>query len=239
MLQNFIPVAVSCLVSLKSLWYFDTLFQGDRTRSKLLWFFVIHIFCTLNDYAYIDLDYDVTQNLRPETVANDYEKSLHYLYLVSIGIWMSQLLETTVYSKTRDVDMLVMCSHHLITLLLLCVSYVCKQKAFGALILFQHDASDILVSFTKLLAKLKPDSFLVPFAYIGMLITWAYYRLYRFSYVLVVSMLLPKFFHFPVEWKFCMVMLSILSGLHHYWFVLMVKIAFKTDKVKAYESVSK
>jgi hypothetical protein len=236
MLQSFLLVAFSCFASLNSLWCFDRLFQGDRKRSKMLWFFFLHICCTAHDYIYVDQDYDITRHLQADMADGNYEGSLHYLYLVSIGVWLSQLLETTVYAKTSDVDVVVMCSHHVITLALLLVSFACKQKAFGALILFQHDVSDIFVSFTKMMVKLRPDSPIVPIAYVYMLATWAYWRLYRFSYVLVGITLLPTFFELPMVWQSCVVMLSCLAGLHHYWFILMVRIAFKTDKVKAYES---
>lgn len=236
MLQSFILVALLCFISLKSLWFFDTLFQGDRRRSKLIWFFMLHICCTAHDYAYIDLNYDIMHHIQAQTAYSEYERSLHYFYLISIGVWLSQLLEITIYAKTRDVDVVVMCSHHCITLSLLIVSYAYKQKAFGALVLFQHDSSDILVSFTKMMVKLRPNSLIVPVAYVSMLAIWAYCRLYRFAYVLVATTLLPKFLEFPIEWKLCVLMLCILCTLHIYWFVLMVKIAFKNNKVKAYES---
>lgn len=235
MLLSCLLVAFSCFASLKSLRFFDGLFDGDRKRSKLIWFCTLHIFCTAHDYMYVDQNYNITRHLQVDTADGQYEESLHYLYLVSIGVWLSQLLETTVYAKTPDVDVVVIYLHHVITLALLIVSFACRQKAFGALILFQHDASDILVSFTKIMVKLRPDSPIVPVAYIGMLVTWTYWRLYRFAYVLVYATLIPKFFEFPISWKICVLMLCFLSGLHSYWFALMVKIAFKTDKVKAYE----
>lgn len=186
---------------------------------------------------YVDQNYDITHHFQSKTAYyDDYEKSLHYLYIISIGVWLSQLLEMTIYVKTHDVDDFVMYFHHLITLALLVVSYTCNQKALGALVLYQHDVSDILVSFTKMMVKLKPDSMVVPFAYVGMILTWAYWRLYRFAYVLVGTTLLPRFFEFPVAWKACVVMLTILATLHFYWFALMVNIAFKKNKAQAYES---
>jgi len=238
MLQSFLLIALSCFTSLKMLWFLDTCFQGNRKSSKLLWFLLLHVCCTAHEYMYVDQNYDITHHLQVETTDNEYEKSLHYLYIISIGVWLSQLLETTVYARTHDVDFIVMCSHHLITLALLLISYTCNQKAFGALILFQHDTSDILVSFTKMMVKLKPASLVVPIAYLGMLAAWAYWRLYLFSYVLVVNILIPRFFELPFTWKICVLMLTSLAGLHHYWFVLMVKIAFKENKVRAYESVN-
>jgi hypothetical protein len=224
-----------CLTSLSCLYLLDFVLEGDRRRSKLIWFFLSHVFCACHDYWYIDCNYDISLSLY-DTMDNNYENKLSTLYLVAGGIWLSQLLELTIFSKTRDIDIFTMFSHHILTLLLLLVSFRIEKKAFGVLILFQHDTSDILVSFTKLIAKYRPNSLILKFSYIAMLLIWAYYRLYWFSYVLVVNTLVPKLFEIPMMWKTCVLMLVILAFLHHYWFFLMIKIAFKPDKVKAYES---
>ncbi|RYH25822.1 hypothetical protein EON65_15235 [archaeon] len=71
-------------------------------------------------------------------------KALFY-YTVELGCYIHQLL----YTEVSRSDSLEMYSHHIITILLITMSFLCNYWRVGSSILLLHDISDIFLEFAK------------------------------------------------------------------------------------------
>ena len=230
-----------------SLWFLSHLdhrMENDRTKSKLLWYLSHHIIGTAFDLAYLDVSYNVLDHTDPLTKNIIYETSLEPHYAIAFGIWCSILAEAfvvTIAPKpshiSHDIDHHLMIVHHVITLGLLAISFYLQLKAFGVLILFLHDISDICVTATKIAAKFKFSTLLIP-SYISMISTWIYFRLYWFSWELVYTSLWSSFSTFTFLMQISTGLLTILACFHMWWFILMLRLAGRQDKVHIYENTN-
>jgi hypothetical protein len=214
--------------------FLDTIFQ-DRNFSKLVWFLVIHVSSSLLDISYINTEHSVISNLN--LIENEYEDSLMPIMEFSLGVWTSALLECTLLAKDKkEIDLAQMIIHHIITISLILIAIFNNYKSFGIVVLAIHDISDCFVILCKLAARMNvSNSLLIP-AYVSMLLSWAYCRFYLFGLNFIYYQLFPEFFYTTVFGKISIIFLLFLLMLHVYWFYLMLRLAFKKDRVKQFES---
>jgi hypothetical protein len=213
----------------------DTFFK-DRNFAKLIWFLFIHTICSAVDMKYINVDYNVLMNLNPETIDHDYENSLLPVAQIALATWTSALIECTIMTKgKKEMDLMQMIIHHGVTITLILLSIIFDFKAFAVVVLAVHDISDVFVIICKITARMKfLDIFLVP-SYLSMLASWIYYRFYLFGYLFLYQKLSSVFFTTSHVGRICTIFLSSLLCLHVYWFILMLKLALKKDRVKQFE----
>uniref|UniRef100_A0A8D0EBY3 Ceramide synthase 1 n=1 Tax=Salvator merianae TaxID=96440 RepID=A0A8D0EBY3_SALMN len=91
----------------------------------------------------------------PPSAFYDWKKGLEVptdialIYLVHASFYIHSVY-ATLYMDTWRKDSVVMLIHHVVTLLLISVSYMFRYHNSGVLVLFLHDISDIQLEFTKL-----------------------------------------------------------------------------------------
>lgn len=119
MLFQIIKIYTVFMVFLKLL---DTLFQEDRKCSKIVWYALIHIVCTVMDLQYMNSEYVLTSHFSRQLKDQQYEDSLEDVYIFTFGIWASIIIsESTVFSRTKDADSTVMLLHHFLAVSLLVI----------------------------------------------------------------------------------------------------------------------
>jgi hypothetical protein len=143
------------------------------------------------------------------------------VFMVSLGYH----IHSTVYHcflLERRCDFGEMLLHHTLTLWLMVLSYIDGYSRIGLLIVFLNDVPDIFVYTTKSLG----DTVFVKLSivsYIGLVISYAYFRLVVFPVSLLPSLLYES--NFSPFGKFLYIgFLCSLTALHAHWFVLLVKI---------------
>jgi hypothetical protein len=137
-------------------------------------------------------------------------------------------------------DFVEMLLHHLITIFLYSFTHMTHLSPGGAVVCLLHNWSDIFTAITKVFTETTVTSMSLIGA-IGMVITWAYTRLYVFPYVIYYTSLERDVFegHATFGFRFYGVTLICLYILHWYWFGLILKAFFrfftagKTDDVQS------
>lgn len=125
------------------------------------------------------------------------------------------------HSDIRRSDYILMLFHHVVTVLLLGMSFVINGVQIGTLILLAHDISDVPLELAKLFKYVKYDRCAqISFGVFAFLFFVA--RLIIFPFFLLRSVL----FEYPVvishspAWWIMVILLIILQGMHIYWFIL-------------------
>jgi TLC domain len=97
-------------------------------------------------------------------------------YIFDMLDFFSQKLD-----KSRMLVMVMTKIHHMVTLALLGASYIYGYTAYGMLVSFIHDVTDVPMFVVRILRKKHPTSDMqVPVA-IGIAVSWLYYRVYYFG----------------------------------------------------------
>ncbi|CAG9330162.1 unnamed protein product [Blepharisma stoltei] len=146
--------------------------------------------------------------------------------MIQLG-YHTQSFIVHILSKPRN-DFMEMLLHHSLTICLLTSGYLMNYVVMSHLVLFVHDIPDLFVYLTRIFmdTKHKNITFL---SYIGIMISWAYLRLYIYPFDLIR---MGSFYDNPVSHE--IYGMGILSGMVHvlllmhiYWYVLLVKMGFK------------
>ncbi|GFY45362.1 ceramide synthase 1 [Trichonephila inaurata madagascariensis] len=74
---------------------------------------------------------------------------IYVMYMAQCGFYIHSLY-ATLFLDTWRKDSLVMMIHHVLTVTLISISYSLRYHNIGSLVLFTHDACDILLEYTKL-----------------------------------------------------------------------------------------
>ena len=98
-----------------------------------------------------------------------------------MGYHVHQLIMHAVHPARNDfVEMFL---HHVVTLMLYGFSYMTNMTTAGAIIMFLHDWADLFTSMARCFSEttIKP---MMAFSGVGMVLSWAYTRLYIFPYII-------------------------------------------------------
>lgn len=228
-----------------------------KTRKKVaeqMWQLLVHIGMTAWE-AYVLSD--EPWMARPETawIPHPFEQvvkpSLKLLYLAQLAVWIYTCYVHR-YVDERHKDYFVMYLHHVVTIALVAGSASQQYYRIGLMVLFVHDASDIMVDTLKLVNLLALEGrqgwFASEIAFAINLGTWLYFRLWQFPTVVLHSAMFysqsectglpygdwiahPDARHlFPPEvplWMFTNALLCVLQALHVWWFYLFLRILAK------------
>ena len=174
-----------------------------------------------------------------------HSSELRFFYILQLAIWVWTGFSCK-WIESRRKDYVEMMLHHIVTFTLILFSMLNGELAIGLVVLFVHDASDVVLDVMKMTNYLKMEDahgyFLTEICFVSNLMTWVYFRLYRFPYHVV----------YRGSWKgyaarcgaegtigtyercksagSCLqsdIGLGILCVLHGFWFFLMLKIAYK------------
>lgn len=134
------------------------------------------------------------------------------------------LLIFHIKSDHKRNDFWEMLIHHLMVIILMSFSYVGNYIRIGCLILLSHDITDIFIETAKVLNYLNKYENLSIISFNIFTFTWFYYRLYKFSTILLKSTLIhTENIASNFAYMFFNSCLSLLFLLNLYWFRVIIK----------------
>ncbi|KAG2262045.1 hypothetical protein Bca52824_069124 [Brassica carinata] len=152
-----------------------------------------------------------------------------------------------IFWETRRSDFGVSMGHHIATLILIVLSYVCSFSRVGSVVLALHDASDVFLEVGKM-SKYSGAERIASFSFILFVMSWIVLRLIYYPFWILWStsyevLLVLDLDKLPVEghiyYYICNTLLYCLLVLHIYWWVLIYRMLVKQiqDRGKLSEDV--
>ncbi|MFS8028302.1 putative TRAM/LAG1/CLN8 domain, sphingosine N-acyltransferase Lag1/Lac1 [Helianthus anomalus] len=168
------------------------------------------------------------------------------LYMYAGGFYVYSIF-ALIFWETRRSDFGVSMGHHVATLILITVSYICRFVRVGSVVLALHDASDVFLEVGKM-SKYSGAEQLASFSFILFVFAWIILRLiyypfwilYSTSYELVPVLNTEKYKTLgPIYYYLFNTLLFCLLVLHIYWWVLIYRMLVKQiqDRGKISEDV--
>ncbi|KAG5441265.1 Ceramide synthase 1 [Clonorchis sinensis] len=163
---------------------------------------------------------------------------LQFIYCVQMMHYLHSAYATLYLDPWRS-DSPAMLLHHVVTLSLISLSFVRRFLRMGALVLFIHDTSDVLLEFTKLNVYFKTrhgkrypiNCYLGDAGFVAFAFSWFLFRLYWYPLKVLHSSNWCVFIYLGCTDKNLFVpfngLLWILQILHIYWFGLILLLLFK------------
>lgn len=149
---------------------------------------------------------------------------LRRFYLTSIGFTLSDF--AMLFMESRKPDFGEMLLHHMISSSLIGFSYMLNYVRIGSLVLLLHHAVDIFIWASKAFVD-TPNKRLVAMSYIGLVLTYAWLRVYVYPMSIMQSAWMESLEEAGSHiygWGYLNFALCVLLLLHIYWFGLIVKI---------------
>lgn len=168
--------------------------KSDRTKFPesawkflvyaLLWAYVANLLVFNAEFDYFIHPHEIWEDWERHAVVPD---EIKFVYFAECGFYFHSVYATLFMDEKRK-DFIVMLIHHALTLVLIIVSYGTSYHKIGLMVLFVHDATDILLEFTKCNVYLKNRggkyySYHDHIANIGFVVftfAWYLFRLYWF-----------------------------------------------------------
>ncbi|CAH8266689.1 unnamed protein product [Arabidopsis lyrata] len=151
-----------------------------------------------------------------------------------------------VFWETRRSDFGVSMGHHITTLVLIVLSYICRLTRAGSVILALHDASDVFLEIGKMSKYCGAES-LASISFVLFALSWVVLRLiyYPFwilwstSYQIIMTVDKEKHPNGPILYYMFNTLLYFLLVLHIFWWVLIYRMLVKQvqDRGKLSEDV--
>lgn len=212
-----------------------------RTRTKTstilkfsegMWRFTFYLLASIYGWCYVlwDKPYfrDTMQSLvnYPDHPVKTEE---WWYYNIELGFYISLVI--TQFFDTKRKDFWQMFVHHVVTILLLVLSWACNFHRIGALVLAIHDIADVPMELAKI-AKYCKKQRLADLSFAIFTITWIYTRCYMLPtrviyYTTYEALSIIEFF--PAYYIFNG-LLCLLQILHLAWTWLIMRIVFDALK---------
>ncbi|CAH8382374.1 unnamed protein product [Eruca vesicaria subsp. sativa] len=171
---------------------------------------------------------------------------LKLLYMFVAGFYTYSIF-ALIFWETRRSDFGVSMGHHIATLILIVLSYVCSFSRVGSVVLALHDASDVFLEVGKM-SKYSGAERIASFSFILFVMSWIILRLIYYPFWILwstsyeVVLELDKDKHpveGPIYYYMFNTLLYCLLVLHIYWWVLMYRMLVKQiqDRGKLSEDV--
>ncbi len=168
--------------------------KSDRTKFPesawkfiiygLLWSYIANLLVFSAEFNYF---------IHPHEIWEDWVRhmdvpfEIKWLYFFEAGFYVHSVYATLFMDEKRK-DFFVMLLHHAITLILIIVSYGTRYHKIGVMVLFVHDATDILLEFTKCHVYLKQrggkyyafHDHIANIGFVSFTFAWYLFRLYWF-----------------------------------------------------------
>ncbi|XP_007421910.1 ceramide synthase 6, partial [Python bivittatus] len=151
---------------------------------------------------------------------------VHYYYILELSFYWSIMFSQFIDIKRKDFS--IMFTHHIVTVILITISYVVNFTRVGCLTLCLHDVVDIVLEAAKMANYCKfqklCDFLFLMFAIIFIITRLGIYPLWIIN---TVFFELPELVGgFPALSIF-VILLSVLQVLHCFWSYLIIKAAYK------------
>jgi len=146
---------------------------------------------------------------------------------------------STFFIDIRRSDFWQMMTHHGVTILLLSISWSINMVRVGTLVLFSHDAGDVLIELSKLFRYARWQKQLTILFCIFMCV-WIGTRLIYYPFWVIWSIVVDapafiqsdyrweKIFQAPIVPRILMVLLCSLVALHIFWTWILIRVALQS-----------
>lgn len=202
--------------------------------SEALWRFIFYFsFCILGYFALFTPETAIwirdTKDHWRNWPHHPISETIKFYYLIELGSYIHQLMWTEV-TRSDAVEMIL---HHLITILLISMSWLTNYTRIGASILLVHDLADIFLECGKLFnyaSKVKE------FKAVCSVITDTFFAVFAITFFVTRLVIYPRFLLYsmwvecPTIWGgifhgfwYIALLLSALQVLHIFWFYLICK----------------
>lgn len=161
------------------------------------------------------------------------------LQALTSGVWYYNMIELSFYCsstlmhffETRRKDFWQMLSHHIVTVSIASLSWVCNFHRVGLLLLTTHDCADIFMEAGKAFNYAKCGKTTKLMMFIAFTLTWILTRLVLYPRIIYVYVFHPSLPYYPAYFLFNS-MLFFLLFLHFYWTYLLFITIFKLFKTR-------
>ncbi|VBB32392.1 unnamed protein product [Acanthocheilonema viteae] len=228
--------AVECFIFLPIGYLFGVVKEPLGLRIKA------HLnFCQAGLYVLSDQPqlYDVAECWR-HWPRHPLTNSVWWYYVIETAFYCSLIVSSLLFD-IRRADFIQMTFHHVITVLLLLLSFVMNMVRIGTLILFSHDIADVFLELGKL-CRYAGWKTVLTCVFLTFMVVWIVTRLIYFPFFIIRSILFdaPILIQADYRWEnirqppivprlFAVMLLSLLI-LHIYWTFIIIKIALKSVK---------
>ncbi|XP_070546410.1 ceramide synthase 1-like [Ptychodera flava] len=166
---------------------------------------------------------------------------IYIIYMYQLGFYIHSIY-ATLYMDHKRKDFLMMLVHHVLTILLLGISYLVRYHKIGLLVLFCHDLTDVCLECGKMFIYTKKrdgqshqiNEVLANVCFAGFTLTWILLRLYWFPLKALYAAGAYTIDSMPYVTTFN-IMLWILQIMNIYWFSFIVTMLFRLLLGKADE----
>jgi len=207
------------------------------------WQLVLHVSMTLFELAImVETDWVYTYDKVAIFSNDDIHPWIRRLYLAQLAVWFYTAFSHR-FIEAHHKDYYMMYAHHVVTILLVTLSFRPRLIIVGFLVLLAHDMSDISIDLLKMFNYLGLDSasgwYGVEVIFTINLISWISIRLYWFPFYMVgttifygalcctdASGALLHYFDY-IRMRACTALLCVLVGMHIWWFFLFLRLAYK------------
>ncbi|CAN8266552.1 unnamed protein product [Cochlearia groenlandica] len=110
---------------------------------------------------------------------------LKFLYMYTAGFYTYSIF-ALVFWETRRSDFGVSMGHHIITVILIVFSYICRLSRAGSMILALHDASDVFLEVGKM-SKYSGAESIASFSFVLFALSWVVLRLVYYPFWILWS----------------------------------------------------
>lgn len=161
---------------------------------------------------------------------------LKALYVYAAGFYIYSFF-AAIFWETRRSDFVVTILHHVATVVLIILSYVLRFARVGCIVLAIHDASDVVMEFSKILKYIGYD-LLPSITFVIFVISWLVLRIIYFpiwiiwstSYEVILTLDKGKLQNGPIYYYVFNTLLICLFILNIFWWVLMYRMLVKQIK---------
>ncbi|XP_010528020.1 PREDICTED: LAG1 longevity assurance homolog 3 isoform X2 [Tarenaya hassleriana] len=159
---------------------------------------------------------------------------LKLLYMFAAGFYTYSMF-ALIFWETRRSDFGVSMGHHIATLILIVLSYLCRFSRVGSVVLALHDASDVFLEVGKM-SKYSGAESIASFSFILFVLSWIILRLIYYpcwvlwstSYEVLLTLDKEKHpVEGPIYYYMFNVLLYCLFILHIYWWALIFRMLVK------------
>lgn len=259
LLVTFLAFAFTVLRFLMTDWYFKPLAQrfnltpaNAKKMPESAWKFLYYLCAWSYAFYVVILSGRYRFFQCPSTVWTGWSLNasppadIYWMYMIQLGFYVHSLYATVFLDAWRK-DSVVMLVHHVLTLVLVSISYSLRYHNIGSLVLFVHDVCDILLEFTKLNVYFKVQAgkrvyrhdLLANLTFAFFTLAWFVFRLYYYPLKLLCAAtcdIRRLQLNLPCA-ALMNTLLWILQILNIYWFLFIVKLLVRvaTGKVKEVE----
>lgn len=171
-------------------------------------------------------------------------------YLIQGSYYLHGLVTVLILDVWRS-DSMVLCMHHVLTIVLITLSYACRYHFIGLMVVFYHDFNDIFLEFSKCHIYLKDrgnkkymiHEYFANAGFAVFTVSWCIMRMYLYPLKVLYNVLpsTAKTYykgHLPFGIE-CNSMMWLLMFLDIYWFVYIVIFLYKifTKELSEFEDI--